>query len=170
MEANYVDAFWNVVAHLTTCDRRKRSLLQQLYFYHVTPSENIGTILTDGLDPNRCAQPDLHALYNAKYVCLTTETGIVKVIGQRDDGMGGLPDLALLRIPSQTVIDLEFDVDQTHAPIHAAVRGSRFASAGEIRDLLSRFHYLVVLDRISPRHIAEIPIASYLAEYHRTRA
>ena len=157
-------------ANLTVRDQRTRTLLRYPHFYHLTPRENVESILSNGLDPERCAQPNVHGPYQSNFVCLTTECGIDSIFTQKDDGMGGLPDLALIEVPSFALTGLTFDADQTHVPIRHAVSGDEFCSAEELPSILSCWYYIVVLDKVGPKHIRKIDIQPFLSAYNARRA
>tara|TARA_R110002167_G_scaffold105496_9_gene271352 strand:+ start:7676 stop:8278 length:603 start_codon:yes stop_codon:yes gene_type:complete len=160
-----MEKFLNCLSKCVTFTPKKRVLLNYLYFYHVTPLDNVESIQSSGLDPERTSVPNLHgpSSYRENYSCLTTEAGISKVIRLMDDGMGGMPDLALLRISSRKLIKYEFDIDQTHDQIRNEVEGDEYATADEIHKLLHNYHYLLVFKETIPgKYFSKIPIEDYL--------
>lgn len=164
-----MDWLRSLFAQLTVFDRRSRALLRYRYFYHLTSPTNVESIFSNGLDPDR-AEPNLRGPYTNSYVCLTTKYGINTVLQQNDTRTGGLPEFALIQVPSFALTSLAFDVDQSHDPIRDAVHGDGFCSAYQISDLLSSWHYIVVLDAITPNHLRKIDIAPYLSAYQNQRA
>ncbi len=159
-----MDRIRHLLAWLTISDARKQAVLANRYYYHVTLSENIQSVLQYGIDPQRCSQRNLRGPYK-QYACLTTESGIHTVLAHKDDGLSPLPELSLLRIPAYALINLRFDLDQTHDGIRFAVNHEGQATADEIRRLLPKHHYLVFEETIPPTHLVNVSLQPYLDSY-----